>query len=231
MSLESEILEQELSIIDLSAGLKCEFPLPYDKEIEISLLCGRVWGDRVAKSFDVVDVSTLLPAWEATALSICADKQRDWKDWFKENANRLGKAKDMNGIEWAWPDEILYDLYMCWNMMAWSTEQHEFHYVPEVIDVLRGCQVESERNFFNSLEEGQDKRYFAFRLASAYHLARATELLAMREGGMLETWNEYNASAQQIDKHFMMAITSCPDVPIENALRYLYLAGIYIVHA
>lgn len=183
-----------------------------------------------AAAFRCYDIHTMLPLsqqWNQKiyqvlhicAMAYCGERWNDLKKWYLEK-----KEEILSGTEWqeepSWESQVLKSLYRCWLKLYIKKDWQDMETVAEEIARLRTCQQLYEEQYLN---ETVDAEYRALVLVSLYHLAKATEILAvyMMQG-------EENAIHTQLDKHFESAIESAEaarDAELDTLLRWMHCAS------
>jgi len=128
-------------------------------------------------------------------IAYCGDRWSDFRRWIKEEYEHI---QIPSVAEAAWDKRLLFRLYDCWIRLLRKKNWDDLDAIREIIAGLRRDQKEFEARLLGS--EADAKQAVAFRLLALYHLAKASELLAVY---MLQ--GEPAAISPELDQHFDVA--------------------------
>ncbi len=153
---------------------------------------------------------------QLSGIAYCGDRSSDLRRWYEENRQAL-KAPSVAGVPW--DCRLLYRLFHCWIGLFRKRGWDDLDPVSKIIAGLREDQERFEKDRLQDNSSVED-RAVALRLASLYHWAKGTEVLAhyMLQG---QPANPFGL----IDKHFAGAIrsaTASGDAQHELILRWLH---------
>ena len=154
-----------------------------------------------------------------SGLAYCGERWTDLRRWFRDvpTAISVPAVADAN-----WDKRLLYRLFDCWVRLLRKESWDDLNQVAKIILDLRSDQAKFEAELFDENSETQSKA-IALRLISLYHLAKATERLAVY---MLQ--GEPVAIESELDQHFeaaSKAAQNCGDAQLEMVLRWLHVAS------
>jgi len=152
-------------------------------------------------------------------LAYCSDRWTDLKRWFYD-VPASTVVPTVAGV--SWDRRLLFRLYDCWIRLLRKNSWDDLDQVAEIISGLRNDQTEYETALIGDTT-GHDSKAIALRLVSLYHLARATEQLAVY---MLQ--GEPVAINAELDQHFEAAgkaANSANDSQLEMIIRWLHVTS------
>lgn len=160
---------------------------------------------------------------QASSLACSANRWEDLHSWYRKNTN-VFTPLEVDDVKW--DQLLLYRLFDCWVILFRREGPESLNKVIKIIISLRHDQRIHEKGVLNSKNKvvNQD---MALRLASLYHLAKATELISLY---ILHRKPENIFDL--IDKHFgkgIEAASALGDTKHEYILRLLYKAGSVMV--
>jgi superfamily II DNA/RNA helicase len=121
-----------------------------------------------------------------------------------------------------WDKRLLYRLFDCWVRLFRKKDWDDLDNISEIIVGLRSDQSQFEARLIKGTKEGEGQ-IVALRLVALYHLAKATERLAVY---MLQ--GEPPAIQTVLDQHFEAAIKASQagrDSQLEMILRWLHVTS------
>lgn len=152
-------------------------------------------------------------------LACCGERWTDLRHWLRDSpqATEIPSVVDAQ-----WDEKLLYRLFDCWIRLLRKNSRDDIDQIPEIVHGLRNDQSKFEPLFIEK-HSGMDKKAMALKLMALYHLAKATEMLAvfMLQGEPVDIDSE-------LDHHFEAAIKasrSCRDIQLEMVLNWLHLAS------
>lgn len=154
-----------------------------------------------------------------SGLAYCSDRWTDLKRWFYDVPTAIVVPSVADA---SWDLRLLFRLYDCWIRLFRKNSWDDLDQVAEIISGLRNDQAEFEARLISE-SAGRESNAVALRLISLYHLAKATEQLAIY---MLQ--GEPAAINAELDQHFeaaSKAAQSANDSQLEMILRWLHVAS------
>jgi len=151
-------------------------------------------------------------------LAYCGDRWTDLQRWFTDHkaAVEIPSVADVS-----WDKRLLFRLFDAWMRLLRKQNTDDLKQIPKIVLELRNDQASYEAQFLNKAEGNQGKS-LALRLIALYHLAKATERLAIfilhGEPTVIEIETE-------LDQHFEAAIKASElfrDMELEMILRWLH---------
>ena len=149
---------------------------------------------------------------ELCAQAVCGDRQRELRTWLEKLPPNPPRAQSR------WDQHLQEEIQQCWLEIF---QRRRMDAVAATVETLREEQRNSEPGFLMSLPDGE-RRSSALRLASFYHWARATEIMAILMLG------EQQQRQKELDEHFRWAIQSASragDPKLEMLLHWLRAAA------
>lgn len=154
-----------------------------------------------------------------SGLAYCGDRWTDLRRWFSDQPQAfiVPSVTNVN-----WDKHLLYHLFDCWIRLLRKRNWDDLNQISEIILGLRNAQSEFESQLIRD-SQGPQGQAIALRLIALYHLAKATERLAVY---MLQ--GEPSAIESELDLHFeaaSKAAQTCRDTQLEMILRWLHIAS------
>lgn len=152
-------------------------------------------------------------------LAYCGDRWSDLRRWFNDNPESIS-LPDTHGYDW--DKLILFKLFDCWVRLLRKSSWDDLSQVAQIVTELRNDQKVYEADLIKRSANNLGAT-IALRLASLYHLAKATERLALY---MLQ--GEPVAIQKELDQHFeasIKAASASRDNQLEMLLRWLHLSS------
>jgi hypothetical protein len=152
-------------------------------------------------------------------LAYTGERWTDLRRWFEDQprATEIPSVADVS-----WDKRLLFRLYDCWIRLLRKDSWDDLDQISEIIVGLRNDQREFEGQMMNDVQ-GSHGQAIALRLIALYHLAKATERLAVY---MLQ--GEPVAIATELDQHFEAALKAsraCRDSQLEMILGWLHISS------
>ncbi len=154
-----------------------------------------------------------------SALAYCGDRWSDLRRWYNENPDLTGIPST---VDVAWHYRVLYRLFECWVRLFRKNGWNDLHNIQRIVDDLRTDQQSYEATALDSGSDIEDQT-MALRLIGLYHLAKATELLAI-----YVVQGEPVSISTLLDKHFEAAAKAASiaiDPQLELIIRWLHAAS------
>lgn len=154
-----------------------------------------------------------------SALAYCGDRWSDLRRWYNENPDLIGIPST---ADVAWHYRVLYRLFECWVRLFRKNGWNDLHDIQRIVGDLREDQQSYEATALHSGSDIEDQT-MALRLIGLYHLAKATELLAI-----YVVQGEPVSIGTLLDKHFEAAAKAASiaiDPPLELIIRWLHAAS------
>lgn len=151
-------------------------------------------------------------------MAYCADRWTDFRRWIREEREHVSIP---SVAEVTWDKRLLFRLYDCWIRLLRKNSWDDLDATREIIAGLRGDQKEFEKRLLASEPEAQQA--IAFRLLALYHLAKASELLAVY---MLQ--GERATISAELDQHFDAArkgAVAAQDPAFDVLLSWLHVTA------
>lgn len=152
-------------------------------------------------------------------LAYTGERWTDLKRWF-EDQSRTTEIPSVADV--TWDKRLLYRLYDCWIRLLRKDRWDDLEQISEIILGLRADQAEFESQMINGVQ-GANGKAIALRLVALYHLAKATERLALY---MLQ--GEPVAISTELDQHFEAALKASlasRDSQFEMILGWLHVSS------
>lgn len=151
-------------------------------------------------------------------IAYCADRWTDLRRWINESGEQIPIPSVADA---AWDKRLLFRLYDCWIRLLRKKKWDDLDATREIIAGLRVDQKEYEARLLAT--EPDALRAIAFRLLALYHLAKASESLAIY---MLQ--GDPAAISAELDQHFDAArkgAIAAQDPSFDVLLSWLHLAA------
>jgi replicative superfamily II helicase len=149
-------------------------------------------------------------------LAYAGDRWTDLKRWFEDQPEAVETPSVADVL---WDKRLLYRLFDCWVRLLRKGSWDDLNNISEIILGLRADQSEFEQQLFKD-GDSDYSHAIAFRLVALYHLAKATERLALY---MLQ--GQPIAISSELDQHYEAAIRAaqaCRDPQFEMVLLWLH---------
>jgi hypothetical protein len=108
-------------------------------------------------------------------LAYAADRWNDLRRWIRDQGDTIA-APSVAEVDW--DKRLLFRLYDCWLRLLRKNSWDDLDSVREIVAGLREDQKAFEAQLLKA-EHPEETTALAIRLVSLYHLAKATELLAV----------------------------------------------------
>jgi hypothetical protein len=152
-------------------------------------------------------------------LAYAADRWNDLRRWIRDQGATIA-APSVAEVDW--DKRLLFRLYDCWLRLLRKNSWDDLDSVREIVAGLREDQKAFEAQLLKA-EHPEETTALAIRLVSLYHLAKATELLAVY---MLQ--GEPAGISAELDRHFEAsgkAALRAQDPPLQVLINWLHLSA------
>lgn len=161
----------------------------------------------------------LLHVLHLAGLAYVGERWTDLRRWFSDqkHAIEIPSVADVD-----WDKRLLYRVFECWVRLLRKKDWDDLEQISQIILGLRNDQSAFENKFIDK-SDGSEGASLALRLVGLYHLAKATECLAvyMLQGNPPSIYS-------LLDQHFEAASKAAQagrDTQFEMVLRWLHVAS------